>query len=351
MQRRQFVALLQLLPAALLRRTVAGSGLAALSSVVGARPGMAAGVEVGAVEQIAGSCRATGADGVARTLSIGTRIFEQDRLTTAADSTLGIRFADDTVFDLGPNADVVIDEHVYAPGSESFVASVLKGGFRFVSGNIARTRPDAMEVHLPIAVIGVRGTHVAGEVLGEDGAETAAITLLESEDLFPSAIVVTNEAGTTVMDQPGTGTDISGRGRRPSEARAWAQTRRQAFFERNRLGARYQQFGEDRQRRISERLRNLTPDQRADLERRIAERRTQIRASLQDPAEQQRLRERFEEQRALRLQRRSEGDAERFQRLQEERQQRPERTLQRREDLRQQREQQREERQERRNQQ
>ena len=40
--------------------------------------------------------------------------------------------------------------------------------FSFVSGEIAKTGPDAMEVKTPVAVIGIRGTTVAGKAAVED---------------------------------------------------------------------------------------------------------------------------------------------------------------------------------------
>ena len=42
---------------------------------------------------------------------------------------------------------------------------MLEGAFSFVSGEIAKTGPDAMKVTTPVATIGIRVTTVAGKQL------------------------------------------------------------------------------------------------------------------------------------------------------------------------------------------
>ncbi|MEK9670883.1 MAG: hypothetical protein VW268_00080 [Rhodospirillaceae bacterium] len=41
--------------------------------------------------------------------------------------------------------------------------SVVKGVFSFVSGQVAKTDPDAMKIDTPVATIGIRGTQVGIE--------------------------------------------------------------------------------------------------------------------------------------------------------------------------------------------
>jgi hypothetical protein len=70
---------------------------------------------------------------------------------------------------------MAIDEFVYNPGSGGKVAArVTKGVFRFVSGQVAKANPADMEVRLPAATIGVRGTTVVGSVQ-PDGTGFAAL--------------------------------------------------------------------------------------------------------------------------------------------------------------------------------
>jgi hypothetical protein len=83
---------------------------------------------------------------------------------------------------------------------------VLNGAFRFTTGLIAKARSRAMLVRTgAVATIGIRGTTVAGEVVGE----SATIVLLDPEDgATASAIEVGNDHGSVVIDQPGYGTTV-----------------------------------------------------------------------------------------------------------------------------------------------
>ena len=97
---------------------------------------------------------------------IGTAVFSGDALSTGDNGGIGVIFDDNTVFSLGPNSQVVIDEFVYKPreGEASFVASALSGSFKYLSGGISRVNRDGVQLRLPVATMGVRGTHLAAVV-------------------------------------------------------------------------------------------------------------------------------------------------------------------------------------------
>ena len=77
---------------------------------------------------------------------------------------------------------MVLDELVYDPatGTGSMAVDMVEGAFSFVSGEIAKTGPDAMKVSTPVATIGIRGTTVAGKAAVE-GNENS-FTLLQDAD-------------------------------------------------------------------------------------------------------------------------------------------------------------------------
>jgi hypothetical protein len=77
-----------------------------------------------------------------------------------------ILLLDQTVFTIGPESELVIDEFVYDPKTNAgkLSAEITKGVFRFVSGKIAHEKPEDMNVKLPAGTLGVRGTMVAGRV-------------------------------------------------------------------------------------------------------------------------------------------------------------------------------------------
>ena len=88
---------------------------------------------------------------------------------------------------------------------DSVTIKLLKGTFRFVTGLIAKKRPQSMSVETIVATIGIRGTNVIGEV----DATSATIILLEPEDTSrKTAIEVSNSYGTVTIDKPGYGTEI-----------------------------------------------------------------------------------------------------------------------------------------------
>jgi hypothetical protein len=72
-----------------------------------------------------------------------------------------------------------------------------------------------MKVSVSVATIGIRGTHVEGEVTerqvkdGQTVDASAKVALLEPEGADPhNAIIVENKFGSVVVDKPGYGTEI-----------------------------------------------------------------------------------------------------------------------------------------------
>ena len=104
---------------------------------------------------------------------------------------------------------MVLDELVYDPatGAGNMAVDMLEGAFSFVSGEIAKTGPDAMKVTTPVATIGIRGTTVAGKAAVE-GNENS-FTLLQDADGGVGQISVSNDGGTQVLAQVGATTSIS----------------------------------------------------------------------------------------------------------------------------------------------
>lgn len=167
---------------------------------------------------------------VPRTLYPGDPVFAGERIRTGAGTVLYLEFTDRSRFTLGPNSEFLVEHYRHASGGaeeeESFHSRIFKGAFRFVSGLIARTKRRDMRVSVPVATIGIRGTHVEGEVSerqevdGKTVDASARVVLLEPEESDePSAIVVENRFGSVVIDQPGYGTEIPDEKSPPSPVR------------------------------------------------------------------------------------------------------------------------------------
>lgn len=166
------------------------------------------GSAIGSVSELEGSVLATRADGTQVTLNAGDPIFQGDVLETGASSTLGVIFADDTTFSLDAGGRMVIDEMVYDPDAQVgvFEATVVKGVFSFVSGQVAKTGADAMVVSTPKTTIGIRGSTGLIKSGAEDGEDH--ITLVPDIDGNLGELVVSNQAGSQVLNQPNASTTV-----------------------------------------------------------------------------------------------------------------------------------------------
>lgn len=91
-------------------------------------------------------------------------------LKTGKAAGMGVTFKDNTTLSLGPDTQVTVDEYLYAPskGSLKLGASMNKGSLHYVSGVIAKLRPEAVALKTPTGIIGVRGTRFVVKVVGED---------------------------------------------------------------------------------------------------------------------------------------------------------------------------------------
>lgn len=187
-------------------------------------------VSAGTVSSMTGGnvAEARQPDGSARKLAVGDAVYSGERISTDKGTSIRIQFADQSRFSLGPNTEFVIDKFKYreAADEDAFHSRVIKGVFRFVSGLIAHTKGRDMKVTARVATIGVRGTQVEGEVIDRqetDGVTvdaSARIVLMEPEEEgMQTSIIVSNEFGSVVIDQPGYGTEIPDEKSPPSPVR------------------------------------------------------------------------------------------------------------------------------------
>ncbi len=163
---------------------------------------------VGTVETLEGTVEVTRADGTVENLSVGDPIYQGDIMDTAADSSVGVLFVDESKFSLGEDGYVTIDELVYSAEAQSGSAALtmLQGTFSFVSGAIAKTDPDAAVIDTPVGTIGIRGTGGGGSV-SADGDLTVAI--LPETGGITGEIIVANANGTTIINTPNTGVNVA----------------------------------------------------------------------------------------------------------------------------------------------
>lgn len=184
----------------------------------------------GEVTRITGDsiAQARATDGSMRKLAVGNAVNTGDAIITGKDTSLVILFADGSRFAVGSQTEFVIDRFVYKQGAENdaFHSRLVKGVFRFVSGLIAKSPSKDMKVKVVVATLGIRGTQVEGEVTARHEKNgvmidaSAKVVLLEPEEKdTQTSIIVSNEFGSVVVDQPGYGTEIPDEKSPPSAVR------------------------------------------------------------------------------------------------------------------------------------
>jgi len=172
----------------------------------------------GKVEVIKGTATAQRAGEQVRQLQKDSPIYTTDVILTDSKSTVELRFEDNTKFFIGTDSELFIEKFIYQEAEEedSFSARVAKGTFRFITGIIAKEKPESMEVNTAVATIGIRGTHV----IGEANSTSSTIILMEQEDeTRKSVIQVSNQYGSVIIDEPGYGTEIPDQFSPPSPPR------------------------------------------------------------------------------------------------------------------------------------
>ncbi len=110
-----------------------------------------------------GSAKAVGPDNASRDLKRGASVFPKDKIIVDADSKVQIKFSDGGLINLIAITEYLIDSYSFKDASQSDVSSttLVKGGFRMLSGTIAKENPSSHTVKTPVATIGLRGTTFA----------------------------------------------------------------------------------------------------------------------------------------------------------------------------------------------
>lgn len=91
----------------------------------------------------------------------GTSIQVGSIIKTAANGSLGLTLKDNTLMSFGPSTEFTIEDYLFAPskGDLKLGGTIAGGTLNYVSGAIAKLKPDAVMLRTPTGTIGVRGTH------------------------------------------------------------------------------------------------------------------------------------------------------------------------------------------------
>src|SRR5690348_14908008 len=114
---------------------------------------------IGTVKTLNGSATIT-REGRAAPASVGMNVFQGDTVATAADGKIGMTFLDNSMMSLGPSSTLSLDKFRFNTTTYEgeFGSSLKQGTLAAVSGRIVKQTPEAMTIHTPSAILGVRGT-------------------------------------------------------------------------------------------------------------------------------------------------------------------------------------------------
>jgi len=96
----------------------------------------------------------------------GRELQAGDYLVIGKNGRISLTFIDNTRFAVGPNSRIAVSKFEYDRTRQqgSFITQVDRGSLAVVSGKIAKSGRDAMQVRTPNSLLGVRGTRFIVEV-------------------------------------------------------------------------------------------------------------------------------------------------------------------------------------------
>lgn len=92
--------------------------------------------------------------------AVGAAVEVNDTIVTGADGIVGLTLRDNTRLTAGPNTTMALDQYEFDTTTHagSMDASVKSGSLAVISGDIAKSNPDAVVFRTPTVTLGVRGT-------------------------------------------------------------------------------------------------------------------------------------------------------------------------------------------------
>ncbi len=115
----------------------------------------------GRFQFVAGDVRIVSVDGRERPAIKGGEVNEKESIHSGKTGSAQLRMIDDGIVAVRADTTLRIDEYQFAnkeDGTERGFFSLLKGGFRSITGLIGRSNRDNYGIRTPSATIGIRGT-------------------------------------------------------------------------------------------------------------------------------------------------------------------------------------------------
>ena len=111
---------------------------------------------------VVGDVKVVAADGSRRSAAQGGEFREGETIVTGPNALAQLRTADGGLVSVRADTEMKLDKFAFAGENDKnagFLVSLVKGGFRTITGLIGRANRDGYKVATPSATIGIRGTH------------------------------------------------------------------------------------------------------------------------------------------------------------------------------------------------
>ncbi len=130
------------------------------------------------VMSVTGAVKAVDPQGRERLLEKGFEVRSGEKIITGDGALVQMRLNDGGYLSVRAGSEMVIDRFVYDEKNASnsnFLVSLVRGGFRSITGLIGKTNPDAYQIRTSTATVGIRGTDHEPMVIPEGVPGMAAL--------------------------------------------------------------------------------------------------------------------------------------------------------------------------------
>jgi hypothetical protein len=149
--------------------------------------------QVGTATAVNPTSESTPPGGSTVALTVGAKVVHKERIHTTPSGSVQLLFLDKSTLSIAPNTNLLIDEFIYDPNSDSghMLANLTQGAMRYVGGKLSHQ--GEVTFSTADANIGIRGGTVT-IIHGPNGTEVI--------NHF-GTITISNGGGTIVVTRPG----------------------------------------------------------------------------------------------------------------------------------------------------
>lgn len=160
--------------------------LLALCLMLAGRHALAQAVSVAEVVFAQGVVSAQRGAEPARLIGKGNLLYEGEIVNTGRKAFAVLQFSDSSRMTLRPETAFHISEYSHGGEQDNAILRLVRGGFRAVTGLIAKRGPDAYRITTPTTTIRIRGTDFDARLCADDcAAEQKALAARESAGTTP----------------------------------------------------------------------------------------------------------------------------------------------------------------------